>query len=764
MKTYIKPVVITALYDFIRDYYNDSVYPEYILSLFSKEDFSSYQYRITLESFMKMIQYMQKMSNDHLLAYHAGLYFAKHQLVQYFTTIGIRYSVTQSYYRINSVLQKLFPELRFTILKKNKKSLLLEIHTDESEFSPDYTFIEYIKGIVSGLPFHWDLPMAKTTVKEYPFSITSLLKDNSLIYQKNDTAILLNEKKIAVIKKNSQKKELQFEVTTEELYLKDIFIDKNTLLNTNKACFSIEWTNHKMFTRSLFLTCIFAGFPMAIFAHIYAATSPFTIVVLLCIFELLMLILYLLHALSNQKNIFRKIEKQLLDEMMIHKAITGEAITNTEERLQSIENIMEITKQIIYEKNVVNLFDTIRKLTARALNAERATVFIHDSENKLLRSGPELSEEAKEFAIPENKGIAGEIFRLKKIINVKDAYNNPNFDKTVDRKTGFHTRTILGAPLIDIGENFVGVIQVLNKNDGEFEIIDEHILETLSAYIASALKDTLTIKNLEKRGIDPNIRKGLNSVTAHIFNKYNLLMNNLQRIDNKKITDLNEPIQHIWHMLDKLTFLFNDEYQLKEVPISMKEIHSLIIDFILNKKEEKDITFNYYSSIPLEHSIMTDTILLRRAIFPLLINSIEAIETKGEINIYIYNYSIIPNEIIHEFAIQDIINDYNMFSESNEQSFIDYLLERKPIMENDLNKIIISQEKYIAFDVHDSGRIISKDNKPKIFNPFFSTKNQFGLGLALSQKAAERMKGVLHEPFILEGKKHIQLLIPKIES
>ena len=66
-----------------------------------------------------------------------------------------------------------------------------------------------------------------------------------------------------------------------------------------------------------------------------------------------------------------------------------------------------------------------------------------------------LDEQAKELwsmqgevnlRIPMDKGIAGECCVSNKIINIPDAYEDPRFNQEVDKKSGYHTKTILCMP------------------------------------------------------------------------------------------------------------------------------------------------------------------------------------------------------------------------------------------------------------------------------------------------------------------------------
>lgn len=49
-----------------------------------------------------------------------------------------------------------------------------------------------------------------------------------------------------------------------------------------------------------------------------------------------------------------------------------------------------------------------------------------------------------------DRGIAGTVARTGVTINVTDAYNDARFNKEIDQKTGFITRSILCMPIMGV--------------------------------------------------------------------------------------------------------------------------------------------------------------------------------------------------------------------------------------------------------------------------------------------------------------------------
>jgi putative ABC transport system ATP-binding protein len=102
------------------------------------------------------------------------------------------------------------------------------------------------------------------------------------------------------------------------------------------------------------------------------------------------------------------------------------------------------------------------------LHAERVTIFLVDAAKGTLRSRMALQEDgvSADIEIPITSGIAGYVARTGETMNVQDAYSHPAFNRDVDAKTGFRTKSILCMPIKDMQQQVFAVAQLLNKSGG----------------------------------------------------------------------------------------------------------------------------------------------------------------------------------------------------------------------------------------------------------------------------------------------------------
>jgi adenylate cyclase len=108
--------------------------------------------------------------------------------------------------------------------------------------------------------------------------------------------------------------------------------------------------------------------------------------------------------------------------------------------------------------------------------AERASLYLVDRarDELWLRVAQEEAGRPVEVRMPLSRGIAGRVARSGVAERIADAYADPDFNREVDRATGFVTRSILTIPLLGADGGVYAVAQLLNRADGKpFDADDE---------------------------------------------------------------------------------------------------------------------------------------------------------------------------------------------------------------------------------------------------------------------------------------------------
>jgi phosphatidylinositol-4,5-bisphosphate 3-kinase len=143
-----------------------------------------------------------------------------------------------------------------------------------------------------------------------------------------------------------------------------------------------------------------------------------------------------------------------------------------------------LTPELLVDDIVSRMVITIQK----AVNAGRVGLFMLNSDRKSMTL--KVSERAKEIRLPL-KGLAGAIVMENKVINIPDAYQDDRFDSTMDRRTKYTTRQVLGVPVRNpMTGSSIGALQVNNRMDSKteaFTVEQQKVLELASIELSEVM-------------------------------------------------------------------------------------------------------------------------------------------------------------------------------------------------------------------------------------------------------------------------------------
>ncbi|MCH7830885.1 MAG: SpoIIE family protein phosphatase [Proteobacteria bacterium] len=148
----------------------------------------------------------------------------------------------------------------------------------------------------------------------------------------------------------------------------------------------------------------------------------------------------------------------------------------------ALRRILEVTRKLAAPFDLDTMLTEVVNATREILHADRGTIFLYDedADELVIRIGTSM----KRLRIPADKGIVGESARTRKLINVPDCYADDRFNRDIDKQSGYKSRCMLTIPLIGYEESLIGVLQILNKNEGVFDDQDEYVAQALAAQAA----------------------------------------------------------------------------------------------------------------------------------------------------------------------------------------------------------------------------------------------------------------------------------------
>ncbi len=159
--------------------------------------------------------------------------------------------------------------------------------------------------------------------------------------------------------------------------------------------------------------------------------------------------------------------------------------------------LLRVAKEVAAIDTLDEMLRAIVDVSAQETGAERGTLFLTDERTGELYSRVAHGTSVREIRIMNNTGIAGLVFTTGQGVVVHDAYADPRFHRGVDQETGYLTRNIACAPVRTAKGEIIGVLQMLNKKQGQFSVDDLRLLEDMTAQTAMALRSRQFVERMQ---------------------------------------------------------------------------------------------------------------------------------------------------------------------------------------------------------------------------------------------------------------------------
>ena len=127
------------------------------------------------------------------------------------------------------------------------------------------------------------------------------------------------------------------------------------------------------------------------------------------------------------------------------------------------------------------------------LSAEAASVFLVDRQAQELYSN--MNSTGGELRIPISGGIAGHVASTGEPVIIGNAYCDKRFNRSVDVRTGFTTRSVLCVPLKTRKDGVIGVAQLVNKHLTQHDVTEGFTADDLQFLQVFACQAAAAIAN-----------------------------------------------------------------------------------------------------------------------------------------------------------------------------------------------------------------------------------------------------------------------------
>jgi signal transduction histidine kinase len=263
--------------------------------------------------------------------------------------------------------------------------------------------------------------------------------------------------------------------------------------------------------------------------------------------------------------------------------------------------------------STLDLDELLQQITATAtelLDCEASSILLYDEKNpRLYFAAATGSDPAKlaEIPVPIENSLAGTIFRTNQPMILNNVEQDPRHYSLVTDHIKFKTKTLLGVPML-IKDRAMGVLEAVNKHNGEFTERDMTILSVTAAHAAIAIDNARlwrqTQQALEKVRETNSIKSHFLALASHelrtplgIIIGYATFLQEDAKDESsdhaQQVLNAASEMRSLLDQMNNLTLLQADEMEMMPEKISIQDILNFASDEIMYFAARRDLEITY---------------------------------------------------------------------------------------------------------------------------------------------------------------------------
>jgi len=378
------------------------------------------------------------------------------------------------------------------------------------------------------------------------------------------------------------------------------------------------------------------------------------------------------------------------------------SITEPEVRkkTQKVSQLVEISAILNSTLKPDILLQNILDTAADLLECSDVSVLLYDEREKELRFAAATSihkEKLEQIPVPLDNSLAGTIFTENRHLVINSTRDDPRHYNEVGEEVGYQVDSLLGVPM-RIKDRVTGVIEALNKKEGEFTDFDVSLLLVVASQAAISIHNAQLIQALQKANIElsqaDKLKRDLMSVASHELRTplgnilgYATLLHEDAADENKPLAEsilkASSKLRAVLDDIANMNLLYTGEADLDLTDTTLQRVIDYAREEVRLTVDKEDHTVDYQvpeKPIPLHIDLPKMSVVF----VDLLLNAIRFTPVEGKI----------------QLTVDD-------------------------------------RKEEVLVSIVDTGRGIKKENLDKIFEVFFQeddhmTRRYGGLGLGLS--------------------------------
>ncbi|MBN1995671.1 MAG: response regulator [Anaerolineae bacterium] len=190
--------------------------------------------------------------------------------------------------------------------------------------------------------------------------------------------------------------------------------------------------------------------------------------------------------------------EEVLTRVKIHLAL--------KQRNHQLALLNQVGRELIATLDLQRIAEQIQQTVTEIVGATGTSVWLKDQEQEewlvCVAAFQEESEECwTDLRVRVGQGVAGWVAQTGQSATIADPANDTRFFSGIDKQTGFCTESLLAVPL-QLRDRVIGVLEVVNKLNGTFDVNDLELVETIAASAAIAIDNTWLVEALHQHAVD----------------------------------------------------------------------------------------------------------------------------------------------------------------------------------------------------------------------------------------------------------------------
>jgi len=190
-------------------------------------------------------------------------------------------------------------------------------------------------------------------------------------------------------------------------------------------------------------------------------------------------------------------------------------------KIQKIAQLVEISAILNSTLKPELLLQNILESAADLLDCCVISILLYDEREKELRFAATSSvniDQLEQIPVPLDNSLAGTIYTENRHLVINNTKDDPRHYDEVGDEVGLQVDSLLGVPM-RIKDRVTGVIEALNKKEGEFTDFDVSLLLVVASQAAISIHNAQLIQALQKANIElsqaDKLKRDLMSVASH---------------------------------------------------------------------------------------------------------------------------------------------------------------------------------------------------------------------------------------------------------